>query len=233
MKSKLILLALCLSLGLGSSAQAGRAFVASNLDGLVLASAPASDVPLTMVGWFEANNITASHRIMWTNDGTSDNYTGLIAFGAGAGDKLAVYHRGAAGTQTNADSAAYVANTWTHAAGVFNSTTDRTAYKDGASAVQDTTSTGALTIDQIEVGAFVATGTHYLDGTLGPQTVFDSALTAAQIASLGAGRNPNTMATMPVFHMPMTGGLQEIIGGVSLTDTNGTTEAGHKPLGWN
>lgn len=61
--------------------------------------------------------------------------------------------------------------------------------------------------------------------------IWISALTDAEVASLGAGRDPRTLATVPDHFLTMVGGVQDTTGGLTWTD-NGTANAGQIPLGW-
>ena len=169
----------------------GRAFVAANDDYLDCDTAFVTSGPLTMVGWGEVNDNTAART--------------LCTVGSGGGNVITLQFRGddVGGTDRArvdvnnvgiVSTSSYSTNTWHHLATVETDETDHTAFLDGGSKGTSTTSITYGTWAKTRIGILFTPSTHEHDGTIGPVSMWNSALTDAQIAELGAGRNPKTLS---------------------------------------
>lgn len=100
----------------------------------------------------------------------------------------------AAGSGANAIAAStYSAATWFQAGIVFASSASRTAYFNGAGGTEETTSiTIDPNMDRAMLGTRMITGTRglFLNGRLAEAGMWNVALTASEMASLGAGVSP-------------------------------------------
>lgn len=198
---------------------------------LQTAGAPASALPITMACWFYSSSITASQTLLSIAN-TTGEFRGprLIAEGAAAGDPIradyTVWGSGIARTTSG-----YSQNTWHHACGVYASTASRTAYLDGGSSGTDTTSVpAALIVNTLTVGG------RFLGGSIGVLAVgriaevgiWNSALTAAEIASLAKGMTCDKIRPQNlVFYAPLVRDLNDQKGGLTITNNNGATVAAH------
>lgn len=215
-----------------------RAFTSASSHKAQSDNAPASDVPLTIATFMR----TAS-------TGTSQACVSIGRRSTSAGSRYQLFFRNTnriagfcqngGGTQitTFEDSSGVniSANTWYHGAVVFNTTTDRTVYRNGANSTNDTTAVTVGTVDTITLGSrYDGAGFGlYLNGQLAETAVWAAALTASEIESLAAGLSP--MFVRPdalVFYAPLYGNDSpepDWFGGYALTLT-GTVKAAHPPV---
>jgi hypothetical protein len=124
-------------------------------------------------------------------------------------------------------------NTWSHVCGVFTSSTSRTIYVGGISRATNTTDIGSQnTMDEYLVGARRATtiALHYT-GRIADAAIWNVALTAAEIASLADGMTCDKVRPQSlVFYAPLIRDLQDVRGGLTITNNNTATVANHPPV---
>ena len=134
---------------------------------------------------------------------------------------------GAAIAQT---SGTFSTNTWFHAAGVFESSTLRTAYRDGGNTG---TNTGNVTASNL---LFTTIGGNYFNGAyqsfcsakIAEVGIWNVALTASEIASLAKGMTCDKVRPQSlVFYSPLTRDLIDYKGGLAITNNNTATVANH------
>lgn len=122
------------------------------------------------------------------------------------------------------------ANSWSHFASVFTSSTSRTSYVAGGSPVTNTTDIGTQLsgdIVRIAVRFGVSLGT-YGNGDICEVGVWSASLTAIEIASLACGVTCDLVRPQSlVFYAPLIRDLVDVRGGVILTNTNGATVSNH------
>lgn len=197
---------------------------------LTLAAAPATTWPLTMVCWFYTPDITNTvNLISLSNSGTNGRFL-LSAAGAIAGDPV----RTNAVDNTNAvfsvnTTTGYSANTWTHAAGVHPSNSSRTAYINGGSSATDVSVCGTLTGINIATlaGQRTLSGPTYALAQIAEVGIWNTALTAAEIASLAKGMTCDKIRPQNlVFYAPLVRNLIDQKG-LTITNNNGATVANH------
>lgn len=202
-------------------------------------SAVASGVPLTIASFIRSNDDNAAQTVVCigSNDQASTNEFRLALAGTSAGDPVRAVST-AAGTSVFADSAAgYTANTWHHVAGVFASTTSRTAYIDGGSAGSNATSSTPASLNETVIGALrndsADVYANYMSGEIAELGIWTAALNAAEIAWLARGASPLSLTHRLgslVFYRDL---IRNINGGWSrgptLTNNNGATVAAHAP----
>lgn len=195
---------------------------------LSVASAVVSSMPLTIAGWFNVANTTASHTICSIGvSGGTDRYM-LQADGASLGDPVVAWiGAGGAGRQSNAG--AFTANTWTHGAAVFTSSTRRLAYKDGTAGTANTNSVSPSGVNSTLIGARYATTLgSYCNGYVAEVGVWDVALTADEIVALAKGYTPDQIRPQSlVMYLPLVRELVEPRKGVTFTNNNTATVAAH------
>ena len=123
------------------------------------------------------------------------------------------------------------ANVWNHYAGVFASGSSRTPYTNGVAGAENTTTVAAITPTFTNIGAFyagTATAIQLMDGLIAEVGIWNSALTAAEIASLAKGMTPDKIRPQNlVFYAPLVRNLIDQKGGLALTNNNGATVANH------
>ena len=112
--------------------------------------------PFAVSLWFNVPNITASFYLFAISDiNTNNAYFAIAAAGGISGDPVIAQVGDATAASFAQSSAGYAANTWQHVLAVFESTTSRAVYLNGANAGTNTTSrTPSLAaLDNIAVGA--------------------------------------------------------------------------------
>ena len=187
---------------------------------LVTSSTPVTGTPLTMACWGIKNIATGGRELVGLVDSTGSDriVLGFVNTGIAARVNTAVAN---AGTNT--------LGVWRHAAGVFASSTSRTAYADGVAGGTNTTDITATAINSISIGARgISPVTNYHDGLIAEVGIWDVALTAAEIASLAAGVTCDRVRPQSLrFYAPLIRDLQDVIDGLTITNTNGATVANH------
>jgi hypothetical protein len=122
------------------------------------------------------------------------------------------------------------ANVWQHVAGVFSSQTSRRTYLNGAAGTENTTNIGSQnTATDILIGARRNTAIgNYFQGSIAEVGIWNVALTAAEIASLADGMTCDKVRPQSlVFYAPLVRSLQDVRGGLTITNNNTATVAVH------
>jgi hypothetical protein len=183
--------------------------------------------PFTLACWFNSTTVTANQYLV-TLCPVSGQAWGISAHGGLANDPILAIQTGAS---TFSTTSAYSANTWTHACGVFNSTTSRTAYKDAVAGSTATSLENAATAaTQVIIGSIRASGnfSQYLNGLIAEVGIWNAALTADEIASLADGFTCDKVRPQSlVFYAPLIRDLQDVRGGLTITNNNTATVANH------
>jgi len=228
MKSRaLAILSLCVSLGLGSSAQAGRRIAisgATNGADNAAASVPFTAPPYTVVSYERVAASGSYQNALRVWDGASEYVVPRISGTAG---NLAI---GGATTSLNINEGTVVADQWHHVAGRSTTSSSHFLFFDGSKGTESTTDIGTQSnMDRVSVQGYNGANAEFI---VGPMTAWDVALTDAQIGSLAAGRDPRTLAEMPKVHLTTSGQINDVITGEVYTENGTYTYVGHKPLGW-
>lgn len=184
-------------------------------------SAPISTLPVTLA-CFEKPSNTNAIVLVYIGKSTL-NYdrcqtvskTNLVA-AAGASQEATV-----SGASIN----------WQHAGGRWASSKSRIAYLNGTAGTEDTNTEESSNWNQIAIGA------RY-NGAWGPfnsvnveiaeAAIWSVVLTDAEIASLAKGFSPRRIRPQSlVFYAPLLRNLQDLRGGLALTNNNTATIANH------
>ena len=236
MRNKLVVL-IC---GLALTASAARLFVASSSMSGSTATVPGVPLaePVTLAAWFKPTTTNAN----WVIASLSTNTTGAAA----GRRQIAVYGSSGFSGQVTADAfdtstrllgPALVPGNWYHVAAVFVSSTERYLYLNGSPVATNTSApiTGWS-------GHRMLVGTRYdgsafgqfADGRIAEVALWNVALTATQVYSLGAGKDPRTVSsTAPILYWPMFGEFSPEIpytSALTLTLSNSPTKADHPPV---
>ena len=140
----------------------------------------------------------------------------------GTNNTLQAISTGPSGSFTAAGPTTFGANQWVHTAAVFTSATSRQAYLNGTSGTVNTTNIGTqeATID-IRVGASAV-------GRIAEAAIWSAALNADEIASLAKGVACDLVRPQSlIYYVPLIRNLQDVKGGLSITNLNGATVADH------
>lgn len=209
-------------------AEGARTFNGTS-DYMEVASAVVSSEPLTMACRLKpASTAVTTVMSIGTSGGISrwqmsHGYlgTGCAAISADSGGTVAVSSTGS--TESGS---------WLHYAAVFSSSTSRTAYRNGVAGSVDTTSKTVSGVNVTNIGArYSTTVGSYFSGDIAEAAVWSVALNADEIASLAKGFSPRQIRPQSlVFYAPLVRTVQDVRGGVALTDTVPTTAADHPPV---
>ena len=214
-------------------------FVKASSQYLQAPSAVVTAAPLTMACWFymDMDNTIANTLMSITNAGTQGSVTRFSMFAAGniAGDPVRIIASNTSGQNGTADTTSgFSNNTWTHACGVFASSTSRTAYINAGSSATNTTSIIPTLLEKTNIGvqflqaAGGTTGTAFANGRIAECGIWDAALTAAEIASLAKGMTCDKVRPQSlVFYAPLVRDLIDQKGGLAITNNNGATASNH------
>jgi hypothetical protein len=139
----------------------------------------------------------------------------------------------AVGSTTNgaADTTATTsANTWTHFAGVFTSSTSRTSYIAGVNPVTNTTNIGTqLSGNIVRIGTRFTTSLGvYGNADMCEIGVWSVALNTSELAALAKGIACDMIRPQSlIFYAPLIRDLVDLRGGVTITNTNSATITNH------
>lgn len=197
---------------------------------LSIGSAVRTTVPLTMACWFNSDSTTATQALIAIDGnggaGTGETRFAMVAGGGLAGDPVAISAKNTSGTDGLAQtSTGYSANTWTHAAGVFTSTTSRTAYINGGSAGNNTTSVTPNSLSRTNIGASNTESgvSFYANARIAEVGIWDVALTVDEIISLSRGMKCNRIRPASlIFYAPLVRNIYDYDSAVSITNNNST-----------
>jgi hypothetical protein len=187
---------------------------------LSVASAPVTaQSPLTISIWFNKNSTTTKNIVF------------LQPAGSGA---LGLYNNGSSLRHYTSGSAVadfslgtFSANVWNHAVHVSTSTTSRFGALNGIISGVDTTSLTVNTFTRFTIGS-IAVGASPMDGLLAEVGIWNVALTADEIASLAKGMTCDKVRPQSlVFYAPLVRELQDVRGGLTITNNNTATVANH------
>jgi hypothetical protein len=194
------------------------------------ASTSTAQEPLTIAAWFYPTTIGVAQAL------------GSIGINGGVGrcqlfvsipNTLRLAHTdnsgGTAGATIDA-AGSVVQDQWQHGCGVFASESSRTPYLNGVAGSENTVTIGTTgPFDSTLVGSrFNTTLGFYFSGRIAEFGVWNAALTADEVASLAKGMTcdkvrPNAL----VFYAPLIRNLQDVRGGLTITNNNGATVADH------
>jgi hypothetical protein len=184
--------------------------------------------PFTIACWFiNKAASTGQNSLVSVNSSTTGDRVNLVALATNA-LRFSLTDSGG-NTLTDTATGLIVRDTWSHAAGVVSSTTSRSVILNGANKVT-TSVTRAPNVDSLSIGASELTGTYlqFLNGFIAEVGIWNAALTDAEVASLAKGATCNLIRPQSlVFYAPLIRDLQDVRGGLTITNNNGATVANH------
>ena len=196
---------------------------------LSTASSPVTAMPLTIACWHRpAQTATAKAILSISTTGGSGRFQiSQLVSPAGTTASSAID----AGTAVDVVATkTLVANTWYHSAAVFASSTSRFAYIDGAETANTSSNVGPTAPNTILAGSRISNQLFgaYFDGDIAEVGIWNAALTAAEIASLADGMTCDKVRPQSlVFYAPLVRNLQDVKGGLTITNNNTATVANH------
>lgn len=183
--------------------------------------------PISMACWFYPNDTGLNNFLMAAafDSGANPHYLGI----RNNASKVGLSRRGAAFTEAFTTTT-YTTGQWSHAAAVFSSTTSRTAYLNGGGSVTNTTTnTPSGTLAGVSIGALTRSSTSlFINANIAEAAIWTAALTADDIRSLSRGASPALVRPGSLaFYAPLIRDLQDVRGGLAITNNNGATVQGH------
>jgi len=207
-------------------------FVEASQQYLTVATLPLTAVPFTSAAWTRLPVTvpaggTADAMISFTVSGTVQrnalihNTVARIAV-TYAGESSPAGITSATGTISN--------NVWAHACGVFTTNASRTVYRDGGNSTTNTTDISPISaFTALSLGARIINVTdQFLNGDIAEAGIWNVALTADEIASLGKSMSPKRIRPQNlVFYAPLIRNLQDYSRASTITNVNGATASDH------
>jgi len=196
------------------------------------AATPVTIVPFTMCCWFLPTDVSGAQVML--NIGRWGVQADVFLMYMSGSDLRAQTWR-VAGNEASVGTV--TAGIWQHGTVVFAAVDDRTVYLDGASN-NDTGSTEPTAIDSINIGGQRWGGSHinWYEGSMAEVGVWDVALSVSEIAALEAGATPplvrpgSLVFYDPLVRGPVGGTSQDIVGGITMSDTGSITVDNHPPV---
>jgi hypothetical protein len=212
-----------------AAAPVGKSFLFDGTTAYMeLAPSPILALPCTIVAWFNPDTDTVDRSVASVGAGTARFL--LQASGATAGDPIQAFSTNAAGTTQVASAGDFAPTTWQHAAGVWATSSSRTAYYNG---VAGTANVNANTADPttflratigMRYNGNVRGG--FFAGKIAHVAIWNIVLTGTEIASLATpGTLPSSVhAGNLVFYADLQGGIaKDAISNTSLTVVGATS----------
>ncbi len=157
---------------------------------LARASVVVSAAPFSVACWVKVDDLTIHHMLLTICDKASNNNRFQFYVEK---DANKVRMQAKTDTAQFADSAdAVLANVWTHCAGVTSGVASRYAYKDGVPGAENEVSRTPVDMDNTNIGCIDdSTGPRtFISGAVAWLSIWDVALTTAEIAILAKGVHP-------------------------------------------
>ncbi len=209
-----------------------KSFTAASSQYYSATAAPITALPCTLAAW--AFHTTSATKAIISLDTAAGNARVALQFTTTP--NIAAAQTDSAGTTVSGNSGTASTSTWNHCAGVFESSTSRTAYVNGVAGSLNATANTFTAPDTVRIGATVISAAlaNYMNGRVAEVGVWNVALTASEIESLASGISPLMVRPHAlVFYAPMlttTGNQRDWVGGLSLAPTNTPTDIDHPAI---
>jgi len=151
-----------------------------------------ADVPITMVCWYRTDDLSISQTMMCIGDATTTaNHFHQLVF-SNASDLLFASSRDGAAGAEGASVGTIRANLWYHCAGVWRTTTDRSAYLDRIRG-DNTASKNPVNLDRTNIGMQEIQNGNFnpVSGRVAEAGIWDIDLNDGEINRLANGERPD------------------------------------------
>ena len=209
-----------------------RNFVRTSSQYLTAGNSPVSEPPITMACWFKTDDLshTANYTLLGLQNTSNGHRMNLFFLPQTSDLVAAAVTIGGTSAQANSGTSCSV-NTWHHVCGVFTSNSSRTVYLDGGNSSTNTTSvTPTYSPATVGIGAR-HNGTAwglFAQADIAECGIWNVSLTADEIASLADGMTCDKVRPQSlVFYAPLVRTLQDVKGGLTITNNNTATVANH------
>lgn len=207
-----------------------RAFVAASSQFLERSPAPAIGLPCTMAAWIRPTSLAGAGYPIGLSHSSANNWIWAQVETTGA---ISAFHFDGSVSAAATSGVGLTNGAWGHIAAVFASNSSRSAYVNGGNAGTNSTVCSNSTIDSLLLGAQWVSGarTGFFGGDIAEAAIWNVALSAAEIAALGAGVSPLLVRPLAlVAYWPLLGHTspeQELFNKYELTLTNAPVAAPH------
>lgn len=203
-------------------------FIRASVQRLSTASAPTTATPNTFSCRFRTTNMTHNGALITiTASANNSSYHTLYFLGATVGDPIGILDSPAV-APTVLSTTGCTSGTWHHAGVVRASNSSRTIYLDGGSSATGTATTTPSGLNEMNIGCFKNLGSEAFDGQIAEVGIWNADLTAAEVASLAKGMTCDKIRPQNlVFYAPLVRDLQDVRGGLTITNNNTATVATH------
>jgi hypothetical protein len=195
----------------------------------ITAGAPVTAYPLTIATWFNRTTLTSDTLFLVSLDFISGVEFHAI-FLPGNTNAVAARTFSGGNVGTGQSTTTFTTGEWNHGAGVFTNSTSRTAYLNAGGANTNASDITPSSINNTTIGGRYASGSigNYANALIAEVGIWNAALTQPEIASLSKGMTCNLVRPQSlVFYAPLIRNLQDVKGGLTLTNNNGTAVANH------
>lgn len=199
-------------------------FTSASSQYLSTTSAPVAAAPLTIACWFRTSGNNTEALVSIGKSGGTARFQIQTISGL-----LRAYTDNGAGATESIDGNNVSTNTWVHGAVAHSASNSRTLYKNGVSEKTGTTNIvmGSLDITLIAARSSTNIG-GFFNGNIAEVGIWDTSLTAAEIASLADGMTCNNVCPQNlVFYAPLVRDLIDYSGKLTITNNNAATVANH------
>lgn len=197
---------------------------------LTTSAAPATAIPITMACAFNPA-VESVNGILMSLGASSGNFDRLVlGRNAPFGTDVAVSAQSvSASVATSAVTDRIASGQWSWAAGVYQSS-NKQAFLNGTGSTAETSAYTLSGIDQLTIGARRNSGGFgvFCNVTIAEAAIWTAALSDPEIAALSRGFTPDQIRPQSlVFYAPLIRDLQDLRGGLTITNNNGATAANH------
>jgi hypothetical protein len=194
-----------------------------------------SGLPFTLACWFNKDNATSNQVLVSVSDDTKSwHLAWLGAGGAETGDPVVLVTAENIGAiRVDPTTSGFSASQWTHACGVWTSSTSRKVFINGGSAGTGTTSSNPAGFNTTGYGAAEngpapASFIQPFGGLLAEVGIWSAALTDAEVASLADGFSPAKIRPQSlVRYRPFVREPLCVKSGVAVTTAGSPAAASH------
>ena len=202
-------------------------FTAASSQHMIGNSAPITAEPITMAGWFRPRvNVASAQYIACIGSSANNSH---IRIGPDTAGVRAQRFDTLGGNFMATSSGSVAAGTWFHICGTFDASANIVAYYNGVAGAPVTAS-NPLSINRTVIGARIASGAlgFFADGDIAEVGMWNAVLTADEIAALAKGYKCSDIRPQSLrFDFRMIRDLQDLSGGIVMTNTNGATVSNH------
>lgn len=196
---------------------------------LLSSGSPISNAePISMACWFYPNDSGVNNFLMAaaSNSGPNGQFLGI----RNSTSKVGASRRGGSAVTEAFTTTTYTTGQWSHAAAVFSSTTSRTAYLNGGGSITNTqANTPSGTLAGVSIGNLTrSSAALFINANIAEAAIWTAALTVEEILSLSQGASPALVRPGSLaFYAPLIRDLQDVRGGLAITNNNGATVQDH------